>query len=95
MRRSSRTPRGTCARGPARSLAGVTRALVLEWCGAQERDVPLAALAGAGEAFLTSTMRDVQAIRSVDGRPLPAAPGPFTRKAAEEFAQRAAENSDP
>ena len=51
-------------------------ALVIEWCGAQERDVPLGALAEADEAFLTSTMRDVQAIRSVDGRPLPAGAGP-------------------
>ncbi len=76
-------------------LAGVTRALVLQWCGAEERDVPLGALAEADEAFLTSTMRDVQAIRGVDGKPLPAAPGQVTRKAAEVFAQRAAENSDP
>ncbi len=76
-------------------LAGVTRGLVIEWCGAEERDVPLGALAEAEEAFLTSTMRDVQAIRSVDGKPLPDAPGPVTRKAADVFAQRAAENSDP
>ncbi len=76
-------------------LAGVTRALVIDWCGAQERDVPLGALAEADEAFLTSTMRDVQAIRGVDGKRLPVAPGPVTRKAAAEFARRAAENPDP
>ncbi|HUK73453.1 MAG TPA: aminotransferase class IV [Streptosporangiaceae bacterium] len=76
-------------------LAGVTRALVIEWCGAQERDVPLGALAEADEAFLTSTMRDVQAVRGVDGKQLPVAPGPVTRKVAEVFAQRAAENADP
>jgi branched-chain amino acid aminotransferase len=76
-------------------LAGVTRALVIEWCGAQERDMPLAALADAGEAFLTSTMRDVQAIRSVDGKLLPVAPGPVTSKTAEVFTQRVAENTDP
>jgi branched-chain amino acid aminotransferase len=76
-------------------LAGVTRALVIEWTGASEQDLPLAALAGADEAFLTGTTRDVQPIRSVDGQPLPAAPGPITRKAAEVFAMSAAESHDP
>jgi branched-chain amino acid aminotransferase len=76
-------------------LAGITRALVLEWHGGEEADLPAGALAGAEEAFLTSTGRDVQAIRAVDGRELPVAPGPLTRKAAEVFAQRSAENPDP
>jgi branched-chain amino acid aminotransferase len=76
-------------------LAGVTRALVLEWAGGSEEDVPLAALAEADEAFLTGTTRDVQPIRSVDGRLLPASPRPITKKAAEVFAARAAETQDP
>jgi len=76
-------------------LAGVTRALVIEWAGASEQDVPLSALAGADEAFLTGTTRDVQPIRCVDGQPLSAVPGPVTRKAAEVFAMRAAETPDP
>jgi branched-chain amino acid aminotransferase len=76
-------------------LAGVTRALVIEWAGAAEQALPLAALAGADEAFLTGTTRDVQPIRSVDGQVLPLAPGPITRKAAEVFAMRAAESPDP
>jgi len=76
-------------------LAGVTRGLVLEWVGAAERDVPVAALATASEAFVTSTTRDVQPIRTVDGRELPAAPGPVTRKAAQVFATRAAQSPDP
>jgi branched-chain amino acid aminotransferase len=76
-------------------LAGVTRALVIEWAGAAEQDLPLAALAGADEAFLTGTTRDVQPIRGVDGQALPAAPGPITKKAAEVFAMRAAESPDP
>ena len=64
-------------------LAGVTRALVLERFGGEERDVPVAVLdpGRASEAFLTSTLRGVQAIASVDGRPLPA-PGPVTTAAA-------------
>jgi branched-subunit amino acid aminotransferase/4-amino-4-deoxychorismate lyase len=76
-------------------LAGVTRALVLEWAGAQEEEVPLTALAEAEEAFLTGTTRDVQPIRRVNGSVLAAVPGPVTRKAAEVFAMRAAESPDP
>jgi branched-chain amino acid aminotransferase len=79
----------------AGGLAGVTRALVVEWADVAEEDVPLAALAGAGEAFLTGTTRDVQPVRLVDGVPLPAVPGPLTRKAAEIFAARSAETPDP
>ncbi len=76
-------------------LAGVTRGLVVEWAGVAEADLPLSALASAEEAFLTGTTRDVQPIRLVDGVPLPAVPGPVTRKAAEIFAARSAESPDP
>lgn len=76
-------------------LAGVTRALTLEWCGGEEEDVPLEDLYRADEAFLTSTTRDVQPIRAVDGTALPSAPGPITAKAMEAFASHAAELMDP
>lgn len=76
-------------------LAGVTRSLVIEWCGAEEVDLPLSALAEADEAFLASTTRDVQPIRMADGVPLAAAPGPVTAKAAQTFALRSAESPDP
>jgi branched-chain amino acid aminotransferase len=76
-------------------LAGVTRALVLEWAGAAEEDLPISALADADEAFLTGTTRDVQPIRKVNGSKLAGVPGPITRKAAEVFAARAAESPDP
>jgi branched-chain amino acid aminotransferase len=76
-------------------LAGVTRALVIEWSGAEEQDLPAGAVAAADEAFLTSTTRDVQAIRRVDSTLLRAAPGPVTRKAAEVFAMRSGEHPDP
>jgi len=58
-------------------LAGVTRALVLEWYGGVEVDEPLEVIEGASEAFLVSTTRDVQGISAWDGRALPA-PGPVT-----------------
>lgn len=77
-------------------LAGVTRALALEWYpDAVEEDVPLAALYDAEEAFLTSTTRDIQPIGLVDGKALPVGPGPVTRKAMEAFAARSADDLDP
>lgn len=76
-------------------LAGVTRALVIEWAGAVEEDLAFDALANADEAFLSGTTRDVQPIRNVDGKALPAVPGPVTKKAAEIFKLRAAEQVDP
>ncbi|WP_181448957.1 aminotransferase class IV [Nonomuraea aridisoli] len=76
-------------------LAGVTRALVLEWCGGEEVDVPLQALYAAEEAFLTSTTRDVQPIRLVDDTEIPAAPGPITAKAMSVFAERSAADLNP
>jgi branched-chain amino acid aminotransferase len=44
-------------------------------------------LHAASEAFLASTTREIQAVSAVDGRALPAAPGPHTRKAQEAFAE--------
>ena len=76
-------------------LAGITRELVIEWCGAREVDEPLAEVqARASEAFLASTTRDVQAIGRWDGRDLPA-PGPVTRACAETWRSREAETMDP
>ncbi|MBM9509810.1 aminotransferase class IV [Actinacidiphila acididurans] len=76
-------------------LAGITRELVLEWSGAEEADLPLGALAEAEEVFLTSSTRDIQAVQRVDGRDLPAAPGPVTAKAQRIFAERSAEDVNP
>ncbi|MFJ4877532.1 aminotransferase class IV [Streptomyces sp. NPDC088745] len=76
-------------------LAGITRALTVEWTGAQEADLPLDVLAHADEVFLTSTLRDVQAVHRVDGRDLPTAPGPVTAKAMRVFAERAGDDLDP
>jgi branched-chain amino acid aminotransferase len=76
-------------------LAGITRELVVEWCGAREVDEPLADVrAQASEAFLVSTTRDVQAIVRWDDRELPA-PGPVTQRCAETWSAREAETMDP
>ncbi|WP_172387603.1 aminotransferase class IV [Streptomyces sp. MNP-20] len=76
-------------------LAGITRALAVEWTGAHETDLPFDVLDRAEEVFLTSTLRDVQAVHRVDGRDLPGAPGPVTAKAMRVFAERAADDLDP
>ena len=76
-------------------LAGISRELVLEWCGATEVDEPLTEVrARASEAFLVSTTRDVQAIARWDDRDLPV-PGPVTQRCAETWAAREAETMEP
>jgi branched-chain amino acid aminotransferase len=73
-------------------LPGITRELVLEWLvDVVETSLPLEALAAADEAFLTSSTRDVQPVRTVDGQALPAAPGPLTTRAIEVFEARSKE----
>jgi branched-chain amino acid aminotransferase len=76
-------------------LAGVTRALVMELVDVDEEDVPVGALAEADEAFLTSSTREVQSIRAVDGVALPAVPGPLTAAAAAAFKDLVAKDLDP
>lgn len=82
-------------------LAGVTRALVLERAAPAagvdvgEADVAVRALGEAEEAFLTSSTREIQAIGTVDGCPLPSAPGPVTEAVSRAFARLAAAEPDP
>jgi branched-chain amino acid aminotransferase len=75
-------------------LAGVTRALLLEWCDVVEVDEPIGVLDEAEEVFLVSTTRDVQPVHRLDHRELEA-PGPVTRKLQDVWAARAAESVDP
>ena len=75
-------------------LAGVTRALVIEWCDVVESDGPMEVLQQADEVFLAGTTRDVQPVHRVDERDLGAA-GPLTQQVVDTFARRAAENEDP
>lgn len=85
----------TLAAGP---LAGVTRALVLEWCAGEldvvEQDAPIDILKTADEIILVGTTRDVQAISRVDDRELPA-PGPVTAKVQAIWAREVAKGNDP
>jgi branched-chain amino acid aminotransferase len=81
-------------------LLGVTRALVLELARdlgirAEEPTLASNALAGADEAFLTSSTREVQPIARVDDHDLPAAPGPVSERLAAAFVDLVARDLDP
>lgn len=79
-------------------LAGITRALVLEWCAGEldviERDAPIEVLQSADEVLLVGTTRDVQAIDRVDERRLPS-DGPITAHAQQIWARESVRTADP
>lgn len=80
-------------------LAGITRALVIEWCREEgltvlEQNLPVEVLQEADEVFLTSSTKDVMPVHAVDDRELPA-PGPVTKRAAEVFARLSKERPNP
>jgi branched-chain amino acid aminotransferase len=77
----------------AGGLAGVTRELVIDRVGAEEADVPMAALPEVEEAFLTSSTRGVHPIGLLDGRALRT--GPATEAAARAYADLVAADPDP
>jgi branched-chain amino acid aminotransferase len=76
------------------ALAGITRELVVEWCGAHEEQLMPADLDRADEIFLTSSTRDVHPVtrwneRTWDGI------GNVTAHAQAEFFDRSATTADP
>lgn len=79
-------------------LAGITRALLLEWAAQEglpcvERVLPFDVLEQVGEVLLTSSTRDVQPLAHVDGRPLK--PGRLSAAAVELFVRRSEAEPDP
>ncbi|WP_243059823.1 aminotransferase class IV [Nocardioides sp. SR21] len=68
-------------------LAGVTRALILEWYGGREVDEPIEVVERASEVFLASTTRDVQPVSRWDDRELPV-PGPVTAEVQDVWRRR-------
>ena len=68
-------------------LASITRALVIELTGAQERACTLEDLDAADEAFIASTTREVQPVAAVDERMFEAT-GPVTARAAATLRDR-------
>ena len=76
-------------------LAGITRALIVEWCGAVEVDGLMSEVGErADEIFLASTTRDAQAVVRWDERELPG-PGPVTQAVRAEWRRREGADLDP
>jgi branched-chain amino acid aminotransferase len=75
-------------------LAGITRELIMEWSSVAERDVTQDEARKADEVFITSSMRDIQAIERWDDQifgPM----RPVTQALAINFAERSAADLDP
>jgi branched-chain amino acid aminotransferase len=80
------------AEGPLRTpsldvgiLASITRDRLIRELEVEEGAFPLDQLRGASEAFLASTVREVQAVSEIDETALAECPGRRTREAAEAF----------
>ena len=81
-------------------LAGITRALVLETAKkigleTNEVEAPLATLLDADEVFLTSTLRHVQWVSSVDEKTWDKSGNVYAKKLCAAFLVAALENLDP
>ncbi|MGH3339903.1 MAG: aminotransferase class IV, partial [Propionibacteriaceae bacterium] len=75
-------------------LAGITRELIMEWSSVEERDLSLDEAKRADEVFLTSSMRDVQAVERWDDRDF-GPTRPVTVALAINFAGRSEADLDP
>lgn len=80
------------------ALAGVTRALVLEWAHeagipAREETLPVAAIHTQAHVALTASSRGIAPVLAVDGEAK--RPGPLTIAMGEEFARRRRQHADP
>jgi branched-chain amino acid aminotransferase len=75
-------------------LAGITREVLLGWCPIVERDLTMEEARRADEVFITSSLRDVQAVTRWDDLQFDA-PGPQSALAAKIFLERSADELDP
>jgi branched-chain amino acid aminotransferase len=87
---------GTIVTPPLSSgpLAGITREVIMEWCDVEERDFTLAEAMAANEVFITSSLRDVQAVHRWDEIDLGTS-HPMTDHIAATFAERSSAIIDP
>jgi branched-chain amino acid aminotransferase len=67
-------------------LESITRDRLVKALHVEVGAWPVTDLRAAGEAFLASTTREIQAVFAIDGHLLPEPPGPRTREAQEAFA---------
>ncbi|MDP9219661.1 MAG: aminotransferase class IV [Actinomycetota bacterium] len=80
-------------------LAGISRGLLLEWAAdsglpVREGSLPIEILGQAATVLLTSSIRDVQPVHSLDGRALDV-DSELAVRAVSLFAERAADGMDP
>jgi branched-chain amino acid aminotransferase len=71
-----------------RILDSITRRYVIQETQAEEAICTLDDVRGADEAFIASTLREVQPIAVVDDIELPSAPGPVAEDARARLARR-------
>jgi branched-chain amino acid aminotransferase len=75
-------------------LAGITREVIMEWCDVEERDFTLTEAMAAEEVFITSSLRDVQAVQRWDETDFGTF-HPMTDHIATTFAERSSAVIDP
>ena len=87
---------GTIVTPPLSSgpLAGITREVIMDWCDVEERDFTLTEAMAAEEVFITSSLRDVQAVHRWDETDLRTF-HPMTDHIATAFAERSSAVIDP
>jgi branched-subunit amino acid aminotransferase/4-amino-4-deoxychorismate lyase len=68
-------------------LESITRDRLVKALDVAEGTWDVEDLRAAGEAFLASTTREIQAVAAIDGADLPPAPGPRTEEAQRAFAE--------
>lgn len=76
-------------------LAGVTRALAIEWLGIVESDISREEFMAADEVLLASTTRDLQAVNWMDGRDISGTRSSALKQLIANFAEHAAQRIDP
>lgn len=75
-------------------LAGITRELLVEWLEIEQSDISYAEAVRADEVFITSSLRDIQAVRRWDDHEFTAV-GPKTAEVAKLFGEQSANVVDP
>jgi branched-chain amino acid aminotransferase len=73
-----------------RILDSITRRILFAVTDVEERVTTLDDLGAIEEAFLASSLREVHPVRTIDGTPVPAAPGPLSVAAAERVREHIA-----
>jgi branched-chain amino acid aminotransferase len=74
-------------------LDSITAFRLIERLEVETGEYPLEEVLAASEAFLASTTREVQAVRSVGGQTIPTEPAPHTERAAAAFRKALAEET--